>query len=124
MSRKDPRASLSVPLSGGQIRWLRRRARGRSLADALRRAVEQALPDLAAADPAPPQARRLALQLPGPVLARVKALCRDTDLPPRDIVRAALAHAMIRDAQTRDAQTRDVLTHDSKTHDVATDASG
>lgn len=94
MSRKDPRAALSVPLTGDELRWLRARARGRSLGNALRRAVEDTLADPGPVDPAPDGARRLPLQLPRHALARIDAIHRATGQAPADIVRAALARAM------------------------------
>lgn len=93
MSRKDPRARMLVPVSAKGVAWLRARARGRSLGDALRRVVEAALDD-----PVPPRGphgvRRLPLQLPRGIRARLERLAQDTGRDPADLVAAMLVQTM------------------------------
>ncbi|SFD88825.1 hypothetical protein [Roseivivax sediminis] len=88
MSRKDPRRTLRVPLSAAALDALRA-ARGRSLADALRRRAE------AHAGPVPRPGhpvRRLPLQLPKRLRARIEALADETGRSPEDLL-AGIAEA-------------------------------
>ncbi|WP_428928252.1 hypothetical protein [Marinibacterium sp. SX1] len=76
MSRKDRRAVMPVALTGAERRWLRARARGRSLADSLRRLVEAALadPPIPAPDVPPPDPPAAAgASDPGRVAVRLEA---------------------------------------------------
>ncbi|SLN14136.1 hypothetical protein ROJ8625_00447 [Roseivivax jejudonensis] len=79
MSRKDPRRIVRVPLSAAAVSHLRAHARGRSLADALRRIAE--MHD----GPVPPAAPRPARHLP-------------VQMPPR--LRARMSEAAARDGRT------------------------
>lgn len=106
MSRKDHRRVLMVPLSGAEIAWLRGRARGRSLGDALRRTVQSALEggamgwtddtcDRAAASAATGTAMRLLpLQLPRGTRLALGDLARELGWSRGATVRCLLAAAM------------------------------
>jgi hypothetical protein len=90
MSRKDPRRTLRVPLTDGDLAALRVQARRRdgrepiSLADALRRIAAEAMAHgVPVPDPLPcdaPVVRRLPLQIPRSLRARLEAAGGDPAL--------------------------------------------
>ncbi len=92
MSRKDPRRALFVPLSGAALAHLRRAARGRSLADALRRIAEEH------AGPVPEDAaprRYLPVQLPRRLRARLADRARAENRSTGDLLAGMVAAAQI-----------------------------
>lgn len=92
MSRKDRRAVLLVPLAEREWRWLRDRARGRSLADVVRRLAQDSL-DLTY-DPSfeDPAVRVLPVQLPKPL--RIRLTAQPKGRPAALILRAVVLQAM------------------------------
>ena len=102
MSRKDPRRRIMVPLSTQERAWLRDRARGRSLADVLRRVVQDGLgqADLVWEGQRIKQScsdTGLPLQLPRKTLHAVVQRSEGMRQSPEDLVRALLVHRMQQD---------------------------
>ncbi|MBM7068730.1 hypothetical protein [Actibacterium sp. 188UL27-1] len=93
MSRKDRRKSLQVLVSPDVVDDLRQRARGGSLGDAARHMVLAAFANGVTDDPVitiQPHWRKLAVQLPAPLLRRVQEIAQIWGHPPEYVVSQAL----------------------------------
>ncbi|ETX13584.1 hypothetical protein OCH239_09440 [Roseivivax halodurans JCM 10272] len=91
MSRKDPRRALLVPLDAKGVAALRAIARGGSLGDAVRRVAERHSGPVRAAPVAP--LRRLPVQLPRALLARIEASAAAAGRTPADLLAGMVAAA-------------------------------
>jgi hypothetical protein len=91
MSRRDPRRTLRVPVTDCGVAHLRARARGRSLADALRRIAESHEGDI---PPAPEDTHRLLpVQLPARLRATLAARGADEGRAAADMLAGILGAA-------------------------------
>lgn len=94
MSRKDPRRSIAVPITASELRILRRvraASRGRSLSDAVRRAVEFGAGTGRQSTAVEHPRMVLMVQLPKPTLMRVLAEASARGQPPVQVLRNDMA---------------------------------
>ena len=91
MSRKDPRRALLVPLDAEGVAALRALSRGGSLGDAVRRLAERHSGPVPAAPSAP--VRKLTVQLPRRLLARIDASAAAAGRTPADLLAGMVAAA-------------------------------
>lgn len=91
MSRKDPRRALLVPLDAAGLAALRSLSRGGSLGDAVRRIAERHAGPVPAAPAAP--VRRLPVQLPRDLRARIEAGAASAGRAPADLLAGMVAAA-------------------------------